>query len=279
MGSLFSIRQSITRDVLLGKHQGIHNFSWGCLEAYFRLTSLSEQNIYWDGNILSISGLPGGRVKTWVFGRTDVSVLKSFQFRGGIYSQQEFDLPKKSQFHEIAYDLTKVFNPTSYPNKKKRYQRLRYPFQWLTSNRFIITNELDLLSSTTLHDRWVEWKLEQPTTYRLMFPRKRYLECIRYAMKYPEWYVYFGCRDRYDNLVAVRVLYVEDNCAFDLANFSSVWNIPSQLSEYFSIYTMRELYQLGITTVNCGASLNKGLSQFKHHWPSFEVKSWMYSQI
>ena len=271
---LFSIPTSSVKTDLLGLHHGVHNFTFGTLETYFGLTS--SPGVVFDKGILFV---PRPRAKTWVFvTNPDLDRLRGLQKQGPIYSQQRLELPKASKFSELAYDLAAVFNPASYPNKKKRAQRITYPKSWIESHQITIRSSVDLRDVNILHERWKEWKLAQPETYRMMFPSRRYYSCVEYALNDPD-YALFSAYDKDNQLQAVRVLYVEDKQAFDLAQFGAFWAMPSNFSEYFASVTMRLLYDRGITYLNCGASLNSHLSAFKSHWPHYKVESWAYGRM
>lgn len=282
MGLVFS-SAPISRGDLAGRHRGVHNFTWGTLQTYFRLTGVPREKILWDGHVLSVTGLPGGNTKTWVFQpEVEAHQLEALQRQGPVYSIDRIPLPKESKFHEIAYDLEQVFDPESYEGTRKRYQRLKYPFSWLRTHGVTIRDltRRDLKEVERINEDWGQWKLSQPTTFQMMFPRRRYYACADYAtdVKYAKNYVALGAEQE-GRLVAVRVVYVEGEDAFDLANFGLYHRMPSHFSEYVATATMRNLLDRGIKTLNCGDTLNKRLSHFKEHWPSRPVMSWAYGRI
>lgn len=273
INTLFSLSAPSLKADLLGLHHGIHNFTFGTLETYFGLST--SPGIVFDKGILFISR---PRAKTWVFDSSpDLDRLRVLQRQGPVYSQQRLDLPKAGKFSELAYDLDVVFDPNSYPNKKKRAQRIKYPKSWMGTHQVEIRSMVQLVDVDRLHTRWKEWKLAQPETYRMMFPSRRYYSCVEFALNDPD-YVIFAAYSNDDQLQAVRVLYVEGTQAFDLAQFGAFWEMPSNFSEYFASVTMLLLHDRGIKYLNCGASLNSHLSTFKSHWPHFKVESWMYGR-
>jgi hypothetical protein len=261
-------------------HYGIHNFSYGIFDTYFQLDRSSPE---WFGERILNLRSPQGLYKTWVFNwlqqKSDAELLRDLQKRGPVYSQQRLPLRGESKFVEVAYDLSTVLNPETYLNHKKRHKALYYPQRWFKANGFkLVTIECCAREEIKqLHDQWVEHKLAQPTTYKLMFPRARYWNCCLKSFKNKR-YFNFGCLNSAGELVAVRILYQEGDAVFDLAQFAATWKLPSNFSEAFAMMTMLEMRDLGMKYLNCGASLNKSLSAFKHHWQSFEVQSWAYAK-
>lgn len=262
-------------------HRGVHNFTYGILETYFKLSNLSDDNIWFNGNVLVLSGLPGrAGHKSWVYDIADIGLLRGLQTKGPVYSINKIGLPKESKFKELTYDLTTVFAASSYANAKKRAKVLTYPRNWMKNNEISVeTNtKLDLAEVVLLHDEWKKYKLSLPATFKMMFPSKRYYNCVEIGLRDPDRYTIFSAYNSEHGLVAVRVLYVDKAFAFDLANFCCSWRLPSNFSEYFNSYTMRLLYDKGVKLLNCGASLNKELSAFKKHWPHSELISYAYGR-
>lgn len=262
-------------------HSGIHNFSFGTIDAYFYLTQAKVAE--WASDRVLHVATAHGQHKTWAFAAAESALLKleELQRLGPVYSQLRLPLRGESKFQELAYDLDEVHSPASYPSKKKRYQRLTYPRRWLEQHNF----EVQVLSIShiqrirSLHERWCAWKLEQPQTYRMMFPNRRYYECcLRASLGEGLGYRGFAAVGPGDQVVAARVVYIEENVAFDLAQFCASWELPSNFAEYFASVTMAQLWDDGIKLLNCGASLNKHLSSFKSHWPHTYVSHFAYSR-
>jgi len=277
-GLLFDPTTSIN---LRGRHEGIHNFSVGTLESYFYL--LNEKSVVtYHNDILHIRS-PQGRAKTWIFTRVITPEIQTqaqdFRKFGPVYSKVTLNnCPGESKFNEVTYDLFRVFDPASYPSKKKRYQRITYPERRLAAQGITIRSltSLDLPVLRELHDRWVSHKMSQPATFQMMFPRKRYFECCRIATHNPHYIGYVakqGCQ-----LIGARVLYRDHEYAFDLAQFCSP-DAESNTAEYVAVTTMRMLRDAGVRILNSGASLNKNLSAYKHHWPHSVVGHFAYSQL
>lgn len=265
-------------------HQGIHNFSVGVLDTYFKLLRLADGNVDWDGQILCISGLPGGRRKVFIFGDrpiSDAKQLAELQAGCALYSQHKYlDLPKRGTFKEVCYDLSKVLDPASYPTAKKRYQRLVYPGKHLerlgVTSRALVASDLPAVKA--LHDDWVKFKMDDLRTMRMLFPKARYYECLRLAIDDPSSFYAQGSWYK-NRLISCRALYVEKETAFDLAFFSATWLGLSNLVESLSMQHMQQLASQGIATINCGAGLHKNLHAYKAHWPCYDKVSYIYSKL
>jgi len=266
-------------DIITMNSQGIHNFSLGCLDAYFGLfDELQQETALFDpSGILVLQKAK----KVYVFSSSaDLSTLKELQKQYIIYSIPALQLEKGSKFVEVVYDLQAVFNPTSYPNKKKRFNRIIYPFKQIEKLNIHYSSSFDLAAVEALHESWVEYKLSLPSTYQIMFPRKRYIRCAEKCLvgssipniKYQGFFFSMA-----GILLSVRIVAIQDDWAFDLANFTGTWFGPSQVSNYLDIYALKQLMDAGVKKFNCGAALNKGLEAFKTHYPSSEAVSFKYS--
>ncbi len=263
-----------------GKHDGVHNFTFGTLESYFYLNRAKA--VEFDGKVLFVVSPYGGRAKTWVFDDRgiDFEKLAAYQKRGPVYSKVPIALTGEHRFFELSYNLSLVLARAPYPSKKKFYQRVTYPGVWFSKNNIEVIQGVTgglLPLIEELHTSWVSWKLANKFTYQMMFPRRRYYECVLLSRRFPQRYQSFiAMRD--GKPLAVRVLYREKDLAFDLAQFGCFWDQPS-VSEYFASVTMQTLFKENVTNLNCGASLNKHLSAFKTHWPHNDVTSYAYPQV
>lgn len=279
-------------------NKGVHNFSLGCLDSYFELNSGIQQNkVFWQHGVVIIKVR---KPKFFVFSydSRDKVFLENCQKESAVYSINPIpELSRESKFKEIAYDLEKVFDPESYPNSKKRHQRLVYPLRWLEKNGVTISElvEADYAGVEKLHKEWVAAKMADEKTFKMMFPTGRYLRCCRFALaanavEQPTFFEdvvgvkididYRGYVARMgDRIVSVRVVSVQNSCAYDLAFFTDTWNAPSQLSNYLDVYILKALKEKGIKLFNCGSALNSSLKTFKTHLPSKEVVSYMYSRV
>ncbi len=276
-------------------NQGIHNFSDGCLDAYFKINT--EKQVKLDDGILIIES---SKPKVFVFQykESQLQFLQERQRKGVIYSIIPLPLKKESKFTEVCYALEEVFDPTSYENAKKRYKYLKYPALWCTKENITWApiNHDNIKSVIKLHDEWCKHKLDDEKTYRMMFPTGRYKRCCEYALgetnihvapifdlhkeKFvsPDYYSYVFSKN--NEVVACRILSFKDRVAYDLAFFCNTWTEGlSQLSNYVQMICLQDLYNKRILTVNCGSSLNSYLKSFKQHLPSFILQHFMYGRI
>jgi hypothetical protein len=241
----------------------------------------------WRGRALIVASRAGG-FKTFVYQHApeDRAALELLQRLGAVYSISEIPgLEKGSKFKEMAYDFDRVFDPASYPNAKKRHSRIRYPFIWLEK----IGARMEVLAAehfdevAALHERWVARKLADPKTFQMMFPRRRYLYCCEKALRRvpalpgPQYRAWVWRLE--GDLVAVRVVSVERGGGYDLANFGAFWRTPSNFMNMINVQVLRMLHDEGVKRFNCGASLNKTLTQFKNHYPNEYVVSAMHSRV
>ena len=277
----------------------IHNFSLGCLDAYFELNEAIAKGcaVLINSRILVIEKR---KPKVYVFTHyvEDAPLLTWLQKYSVVYSLDKIDcLTKESKFKEVVYDLEKVFSGESYLTAKKRHQRIVYPFNWLKKNQVIVTEMVadDLEEVVELHKEWVDYKLADEKTFKMMFPTGRYLRCCKHVVPVEtEQPVFFdnlvsdvaikvdyrGYVARMDGkVVSVRIIAVQGKAAYDLAFFTNTWTAPSQLSNYLDVCILKELYNGGVRLFNCGAALHSRLKVFKTHLPSFEVVSYMYSKL
>jgi hypothetical protein len=265
----------------------LHTTSLGCLDAYFHLVEDLDRGkaeiLGSDSQILVLQR----RHKVYVFRpdtlvQSDLDLLADLQASCVIYSSSPLPLPKENAFKELAYHLPTVFDPASYPNKKKRHARIKYPFTWLEKQGVeVLASPRDEEEVKQFHDRWVKHKLADPKTFKIMFPHKRYIRCFERwkagvaGIEYRGWFFYLN-----DELVSVRIVSIEGEWTYDLANFTNVWSAPSQLSNFCDVYALRDLFHLwGVYNFNCGSVLNKNLRTFKSHFPHEMVTSYSYSKI
>lgn len=270
-------------EVITTYNENVHNFSAGCLRCYFYLDEVLpfKNKLYQDNQMLSIK--IRGKRKTFVYvsTRVDKKRLNSFQREGPVYSLNKLPLQNQKIFTEIAYNLDVVFDPRSYKSAKKRHQRIKYPLSWLVKNE-ITCEEINLLNFKQiqqLHDDWVHYKLEQESTYRIMFPTKRYIKCCELALENRYGDLQSFVFKKRDKVLVVRVIYRKGNNAFDLAFFGNAKNAISQLMNYCDVYSLSKLREQEVKIFNCGAELNKNLRVFKQHFPSFKIESYMYTRI
>lgn len=266
--------------------KGMHNFCVGPLEAYFRIGYLPEENVQLIDRVLCLSGLPGQlsrKVFVYAGGEGDLQRIAELQKQSVIYSQVSIALKKQSVFEETQYDLAQVFDPISYPNARKRHRRIKawqaristvYDYERVSLQQARYEDMPDIYD---LHEKWVAHKMTDPLTHRNMFPKTRYMNCVRLAMASPARHrIYLAWLQ--GRIIACRVVYIDNDAAYDLAYFSSYWDCPSNFVEDVSVATMADLLAAGCRTLNCGASLNKHLAAFKQHWPWTPMRSYAYGR-
>lgn len=272
----FFLNTDIKRNIVSLNHYNFHNFAFGTLKGYYHLDTADEVII--SNNVLYIRNR--NLCKTWVYNNyKDINIdLAEFQELGVIYSQKELPLKglqKSSHLLEVEYNLQKVLDPASYKNKKKRYQRITYPELFLRKNDIIVEVLKDPYKVKDLHEAWVNIKLSQAKTFKIMFPKKKYWNCIN-LIKEKDFVGFAAKHD--NNYLAAAVFYLEGKSAFDLANFHGYK--VNGLAECFNFVIMQKLHkQYNIDVLNYGAYLNTGLGEFKEHWPSTLRKYYIYDKL
>ena len=266
-------------------NRGVHNFSLGALDSYFRLnagiiknkaTMLNEHTL---GNYTVTN-----HASVFVFKpENDIATLRDLQKKATIFSIHPLEgLEKKRVWQDVVYDLREVFDRSNY-KKKKWHNKITYPFKWIEKNGIEIRRDLDAVEAKELHDKWVEEKFKDPTVHRIIFPVGRYLRCCKEAVSTQsrvvpvDYRIYAAHLD--GKLVWVRIVSVQGDMAYDLANFGNKWDAPSQLSNYFNVWGLKDLYDQGIITFNCGPTFDKGLKGYKTHYPYYEITSYVYPRV
>lgn len=289
------LRSPITLEALEAlDNRGLHNFSLGVLDSYFRLTDVLKKGRRQTSFMLgaSVLHLEG---KTFVYDRAvDVGELESLRRLGPVYSIDKLEgLEGAGHFDEICYDLHHVFSPEAYANAKKRHQHLVYPARWIESRGidvgFAISRDVD--RALALHDEWAKRKLDDPKTFKMMFPGARYSRCVELSAVDKRKRGMFAdssiprphmiVANRGDEIVGVRVVWTQPKKAevYDLAFFCNTWTEGlSQLSNYVEMLSLDLLRRAGFRTFNCGAALNKHLKAFKCHVPHNTVRCYTYSK-
>ncbi len=216
--------------------------------------------------------------RLFVFGyeADDVEAVDQHSKRFPIYSAVKLPLEKERDFVEVVYDLDVVFDGASYPNSKKRHQRIKYPFTWAANHGLEIC---DCYTDSLLkvYEEWVRYKRADPKVYQIMFPDARYRRCINDAHNNPLDLDYKIYTIYYQNaLVGGRVIQIDSQRAYDLAFFTLFWKIPSQVVEYANAMVMNKLRAIGVKFFNCGAASSSKLEVFKTHYPHSKVMSMAY---
>jgi len=276
-----SSREQIIASIRAQNRSNVHNFSIGTLSCYFRLLSLPDDNVLWEDCVLFLSGLPGAaRRKTFVYkSECAPNLLRKWRTEGVVYSINNIGAGA-GKFSETVYDLDAVFSRNSYPSSNKYYRRITSPLNWMAARydvRPIYISDRQAVSR--LHSKWVAYKIAQPDTFKMMFPKARYLRCLDIALARPHEYTTFGAFTHTGELQAVRVVSIEAAIVYDLAFFANTWDAPSNLVEHFAVFGMKRLHELGCRTLNTGSGLNKKLSAYKEHWPFSHLISYAYPKL
>lgn len=272
-------------------NRGVHNFSIGCLDAYHYLDRYIDTGraFLFRGRVLVMPAMPSGW-KSFVFDyvQEDLPELRMLQHHGLVYSLDPVPgLPKQSKFEEVAYDLNVVFDPASYPNTKKRKNKIRHPLTYLKGDSIRIepVSEENIGECRRLHDQWVDRKLADERTYRMMFPVRRYMRCAEKASaglfeKFPS-VRYEGFAFSVDGeLAGVNVNAVENGGAYGLAMFGKIWDPAfNRLMGATDLWCMRRALDNGVEYYNAGTTVNEGHRAYKERYPCRIVESYLYSRI
>lgn len=176
---------------------------------------------------------------------------------------------------EICYKLDNVFNKLSYENRRKYDKRIQQSLNYFKNNLKIaeLNQEDERLKALKLYQEWCDIKLNDGKTFKIMFPNARYRNCINYAFdKIIDNLKIIGVLDNENNLLGFRVVYLENNWAYDLA-YCTERNkkICTDFSERFNVNILKYLkdnYQ--VEYFNCGLA-SGSLKSFKKHLPNFEI--------
>lgn len=264
--------------------RGAHVYSWGSLECYFWLEEISQKNgvRFITDDIVELSHLPGkNSVKTFHYSLEilNLAALREQVKKGVVYSFVKLPLAGEKLFQEARHHLPTVFDPAQYSSPEKRKLRLRYPLNWCASHGVTcepITTE-NFKEADDLHERWVKHKLDDPKTFKMMFPGKRYIRCVELALKHPDDYIAWLFRIN-GVATSVQVYSRQQEHAFGLAGFGEYEHAPSNFMNHTTLLYMSKLRELGIVWVNDGYVLNKGLAAFKAHYPYELLTIYAYSK-
>lgn len=281
-------------------NHGIHNHTIENLFLYFRLDYHFEKNrvIFYPGTVFIVDN------RKHKFFISDIELLSHLNFdsippelhKKFIFYSAVEQLPslqfEKSKLKEYVYNLEDIFNPETYKKKyegepgkkirKKIYQRLIYPFNFLSNNDFtcrdVESTDMELIEE--LHKKWVDYKLNDPKVFKMMFSSSRYNRCINMMFDHA-WLDRddFYCRIFYweGKPIAVRQILIKDNTSYDIGFFSLFWEVPSNLILYINAYVLKELRDIGVEEHNCGMEMDKHLKMSKGHYPGFERITYKYN--
>lgn len=285
----------------------IHNHTIGNLFLYFDLEKHLNKNrvFFYPGAVLIIDNR---KHKLFVFDN-DIFLLH-FDFSSItdevkkkiiIYSSVIQNSYKElgfveSKLKESVYNLQEVFSEETYYEKyrtrtvkeikKKIYNKIKYPFLFLEKNsdKFRVENldvskldEVDLL-----HKDWVDFKLNDPKTFKMMFSSNRYNRCVRmmFESKFLHRIEFYAkCFYWEDKLIAVRqCLLTNDGRSYDIGFFSRFWEVPSNLIFYINSFCLKDLHDnYSVQYHNTGMVLDKNLTMSKAHFPNTDKITYKYN--
>jgi len=282
----------------------LHNHTLENLFLYFDLRQNLDKNkiVFFDKAILFINKK---KCKMFVYDEDEIMnkidfspFLESDEFFSKFLLYSSTELTDKinltqSKFKECIYDLDDIFNPETYKEKykgcnskkisKKIYNRIKYPFIYLNTNKFrheeISSNNINDVEE--IHSKWVKHKLSDEKTFQIMFSAKRYIFCVKESMIDAELKnsTFYKKIFYWENKpVAVRLCLLKGDKSYDISFFSTFFECPSNLILYINAFCLNELKEKhGIKRHNCGMELNKLLKNSKEHFPSTQLTGYKYN--
>lgn len=284
--------------------RNVHNHTIENLFLYFDLKKnmQSKKIVFYAKSVLFINAR---RHKLFVYDDSDILKYLNFdaiekcdalKSKFLIYSSVELNDKQsfsETKYKECVYDLNAIFDSKTYEEKyagcsmkkikKKIYNRIKYPFVYLDTEKFsyaLISKE-NVSDVDLIHAKWVKHKLEDEKTFQIMFSAKRYMFCVNEVLndenlkdsKFYKRVFYWENKP-----VAARLCLLKDNQSYDLAFFSTFFECPSNLILYINAFCLFELKeQFNITNHNCGMELNKLLKTSKEHFPSTHLIGYKYN--
>lgn len=277
--------------------QGLHNHTFENLFLYFHLEKVISKNrlVVYPNAIFIVDNR-----RHKIFINDNENFLRNLDFswikdeklkkKFTIYSSVEQNISKddfnKSKSKELVYDLDYALSEESFYDKyselskkkvkKKIYNRLTYPEKYLDKIDFKEKSiSIDNLSDALeVHEKWVEWKQNNPDVFQMMFSSNRYNQAIIKMFDHD----YLERKDFYAKVFyldgkpfAVRHCLIKGNRSYDIGFFSLYWDLPSNLINYLNTYCLQTLNQMGIKYHNCGMLFDKKNSDSKNHY-SGELK-------
>lgn len=271
----------------------IHNHTLENLFLYFHLERHLEKNrvVFYKGAVFIvdnrrhkffISDTPNLLEELDFSSLVDLKIRKKFTFYSSHGEKIEGLTVGKSK--ESVYNLPYVFSEESffekYPNllrgkiKKKIYNRLKYPFSYLEKHNFksVDITEENLEVALNIHKQWVDFKVNNPDVFQMLFSSNRYNKALE------KMFLGKGLLDRknfYAKIfyfdgepIAVRQVLLKGKYSYDIGFFSTYFNLPSNVVNYISTYSLNELRELGIKFHNTGMKFDKKNNISKSHFPS-----------
>lgn len=224
---------------------------------------------------------------------------KKFIFYSSVWQGHVKQRFVESKLKEGSYDLTKVFDEEIYLEKykdrsrseakKKVYNKLKYPFNFLEKNsdKFkVVEMSGDLVTMMEgIHKQWVDFKMSDPKVFKMMFSSNRYNRCVKLMFNHS----FLKREDFFCKMffwegkpIGVRQCLVKEidgeRVSFDIGWFNLFWQVPSQLIFFINAWCLRELKDVyGVTKHRTGMLLDKHLSMSKDHFISEHIITYKYN--
>ena len=119
-----------------------------------------------------------------------------------------------------------------------------------------------------IHDSWVEYKMNDPKVFKMMFSSGRYNRCLErmFVIGRDKFYakvIYFEGKP-----VAILQCLLKGEQAYGISFFSKFWETPSQFTQMLFSWYLRDLYETyGIKRLAYGMEVDKNLHNWKAHFP------------
>lgn len=177
--------------------------------------------------------------------------------------------------NEIVYDLQVCNDAANYSGKDK-YTHFTRPAKLAQQLDVRIDSE-SLEKLAELHDAWVLQKLDDPNTFRNMFPKARYKSCMRAAEHRPNVHN-FAVYDSNKNLVACRTISIVGDSAYLLSAFHVKFS-PAAVGTAVDFVIRKKLFEIGVRYYNLGVGMGKSnpLEVYKRKIPHFEISFYQKS--
>lgn len=282
----------------------IHNHTWQNLFLYFDLEKHLKKNrvVFYPGVVFI---LDNRKHKFFIFDQP--TFLKDFDFtmiptdlykKVIFYSSTEQEEPGiflKSKLKEFVYDLDKVFDEQTYYEKyrdrtpkeikKKIYNKIIYPFKWLSKPEFEFrvedVTQDHIPAIEELHKKWCDAKIADPRTFLMMFSSNRYQRCIKmmYESSYLKRDQFFAKAFYLNNeLMAIRQCALVGDRSFDIGFFGNFWSSPSQFLLYLNAYCLASLNgDYKVAKHNTGMVMSGSLEKSKNHFPGESLITYKYN--
>lgn len=292
------------------KHH-IHNHTLENLFLYFSLEKNLQKNrvAFYKGGLLIIDNR---KHKFFIYddelflSRIDFSGIEETKKKIIIYSsvKQELIDPKtiiESKLKELSYNLEEIFDPSNAafikkykdkdPNtpmskiKKRIDEYTKKPIRKIEEYKkegfqYRDFKESDLEEMEKVHKEWVDYKMNDPAVFKMLFSPGRYNKCIKmvYTSEYLSRKDFYMKTVWYQNeMVACIQCIVKDKIAYGVGYFSKFWKLPHNfVSNIFSMY-LKDLYEQGIVTMRYGMPADANLLTWKRHLPHEMIITMKYN--